>query len=127
MNGGALILAGGAAVALYLWYRSQQAQAAALAAAQAAPGPGFIGKAENTVSRAASAFPAVVRSMASVATDAATLDFLQHGTPLNQQNCAQLLQQYKNATNYGTAQSVMYRANPMSNPYYQAAKAKGCV
>jgi len=36
---------GGAA---FLYWRSQQAQAAALAAAQAAPGPGLVQRAENT-------------------------------------------------------------------------------
>jgi hypothetical protein len=51
VNDGLVIALVGAGVAGFLWYRSQQAQAAALAAAAANPGPGFVGKLENTVKK----------------------------------------------------------------------------
>jgi len=130
VNSGAIILAIGAAGAIYIWYRSQQAQAAALAAAQSAPGPGLIAKAGNTLRGVVGAVPQVASGIGStiehVAVDAATLDFLQHGTPLSQQTCAQLQAQCTAEKQNGLLnRNGAYAAG--NGPYCSAARAKGCA
>jgi len=66
VNAGTLIAVGGVAVAAFLYWRSQQAQAAALAAAQGAPGPGFLQKFGNTVKTAIKDAPDAAKAAAKI-------------------------------------------------------------